>query len=70
MRFSRHAKQRLKLYGVSQVEARRIARWGQKDGVDRRGNPRYVAHVGGVRIRVVVARDDPDFIVTVHDRRR
>lgn len=69
MRFSRHAKQRLKLYGVNQVEARRIARWGTKDGVDRDGNPRYVGRVGGVLIRVVVGSDDPDFVVTVHDRR-
>jgi hypothetical protein len=36
---------------------------------DEKGRPRYLGEVKGERIRVVVARDDPDVIVTVHPRR-
>ena len=34
------------------------------------GKVRYVGYVRGERIRVVVALDDPDLIVTIHRRRR
>jgi hypothetical protein len=33
------------------------------------GRPRYTGEVRGVRLRVVVALDEPDLIVTIHDRR-
>jgi hypothetical protein len=38
-------------------------------GRDSKGRPRYVGRVRGVRIRVVVAVDEPDLIVTIHDRK-
>jgi hypothetical protein len=36
---------------------------------DASGNPRYLGHVRGERVRVVVAMDNPDFVITVHRRR-
>jgi hypothetical protein len=40
--------------------------------VDRDGNgkPRYTGEIKGMRVRVVVALDEPDLIVTIHERRR
>jgi mRNA-degrading endonuclease RelE of RelBE toxin-antitoxin system len=37
---------------------------------DRRGKPRYTGRIRGVRVRVVVALDEPDLIVTIHKRER
>jgi len=37
---------------------------------DRGGKPRYTGEIQGVPVRVVVALDEPDLIVTIHDRRR
>jgi hypothetical protein len=34
------------------------------------GKTRYVGHVRGERVRVVVPLDDPTAIVTIHRRRR
>jgi len=36
---------------------------------DESWNPRYTDYVDGIRVRVVVALDDPKFIVTIHKRR-
>jgi hypothetical protein len=36
---------------------------------DESGRPRYTGEVRGIRIRVVVALDEPDLIVTIHERR-
>jgi hypothetical protein len=36
---------------------------------DEDGNPRYAGWIGDLHVRVVVALDDPDLIVTIHDRR-
>jgi hypothetical protein len=37
---------------------------------DEKGKPRYTGEVRGVRVRVVVALDEPDWIVTIHERGR
>jgi hypothetical protein len=39
---------------------------------DDNGKPRYryTGEIRGVRVRIVVAVDEPDLIVTIHDRRR
>jgi hypothetical protein len=37
---------------------------------DEDGKPRYVGEIRGVRVRVVVALDEPDLIVTIHERRK
>jgi hypothetical protein len=66
MRFSRHARNEMRLYRISvqDVEtavARPICRGG-----DRKGNVRLSGETGAGRpILVVVAGDDPDLVVTV-----
>jgi hypothetical protein len=36
---------------------------------DRDDRPRYIGRVAGKRVRVVLAADDPELVVTVHERR-
>jgi hypothetical protein len=36
---------------------------------DERCNPRYLGYIRGDLVRVVVAADDPDVVITVHPRR-
>lgn len=69
MRYTRHARNRMRQLKVSpaQVEAF-IASVGAVDR-DPEGRPRYVGEVAGVRIRVVIAADDPTLIVSIHRRR-
>jgi hypothetical protein len=37
---------------------------------DEKGKSRYTGEVRGVCVRVVVALDEPDWIVTIHERGR
>jgi hypothetical protein len=37
---------------------------------DEDGKPRYTGEIRGVRVRIVVALEEPDLIVTIHERRR
>ncbi len=37
---------------------------------DERGNPRYTGYIGNLRVRIVVALDDPTWIITIHRRRK
>lgn len=69
MRLTRHAKNELRslkatLEDVEEVIARPVS-----TDRDRDGKPRYVGYIGDVRVRVVVALDEPDLIVTIHKRR-
>lgn len=66
MRLSRHAKNEMRLYGVSanDVEATIANPAGRE--LDDRGNARLTGETGDGRpILVVVAGDDPDFVITV-----
>jgi hypothetical protein len=40
-----------------------------KADADERCNPRYLGYIRDALVRVVVAADDPDFVITVHPRR-
>jgi hypothetical protein len=68
VRFTRHAKNRMRFHRVTRLEAARIARWGEPDGFDPRGNPRRIGWVGDRRIRVVIALDEPDVVITLFER--
>jgi hypothetical protein len=66
MRLSRHARNEMRLYRIrpEDIEAT-IAAPAARD-VDDRGNARLTgATQDGRPILVVVARDDPDFVITV-----
>jgi len=55
---------------VTPAQASVIARWGEPDGVDARGNQLRIGFVGDRKIRVVVALDDPDIVITLFERTR
>lgn len=69
MRFTRHARQRLKLYGVTRDQAEAVAASGALTGHDARGNPRHTGAVEARTIVVVIALDNPDLIITLYERR-
>jgi mRNA-degrading endonuclease RelE of RelBE toxin-antitoxin system len=70
MRLTRHAKNYLRRLGASVEDVERVIREPLHFDLDRKGKPRYTGRIQGVRVRVVVALDEPDLIVTIHDRRR
>jgi len=53
----------------SQIEVAQIIETHEKKDFDKDGNARYFGHIRGQLVRVVVARDDPRFVITVHPRR-
>jgi hypothetical protein len=59
----------MKLYRVTRTQATVVARWGEDDGVDARGNRFRAGWVDGRRIRVVIALDNPDLVITLYERR-
>lgn len=69
MRFTRHARQRLKLYRVRPDQAEAVAATGALTGHDARGNPRRTGAVDARTIVVVMALDNPDLIITLYERR-
>jgi hypothetical protein len=69
MRLSRHAKNQARRYGWTETEVKRIvASTAPRDEDDQR-RPRYIGEIRGQIVRVVVAVDVPDLIVTIHPRR-
>ncbi len=69
MRFTRHARQRLKLYRVTHDQAEAIAASGTPADPDAKGNPRRTGAVDARTIVVVIALDNPDLIITLYERR-
>jgi hypothetical protein len=69
VRFTRHARQRLKLYGVTQAQVTAAIRSSAADSIDPRGNPRYHGWIDGRVIRIVLALDDPELVITLHEVR-
>lgn len=66
MRFSRHAKNEMRLYGISVDDVELTVADPSGREMDERGNARLGGETGDGRpILVVVAGDDPGFVVTV-----
>jgi hypothetical protein len=55
--------------GLSAADVARVCREPEARDRDPDGRPRYVGVVVGRRVRVVVAVDNPDLVVTVHERK-
>lgn len=65
VRFSRHAKNEMRLYGITTAEVAVVVAAPIATGTDARGNPRLTGpDANGRAIIVVVADDDPDFVIT------
>lgn len=67
---SRHAKNRARKLGASlaDIEEAIANAIDVEEGDD--GKSLYIARIRGVSVRIVLALDDPDFVVTIHEKRR
>jgi hypothetical protein len=70
VRFTHHAKNKLRTIKGTVQEAESVAADQFEKDVDLDGNPRYRGFIGGKRCVVVVALDDPDVIITLFERER
>jgi hypothetical protein len=70
VRFKRHAKNRLRWIKGTRQEAESVVENPIGKSVGSSGNPRYRGSVGGLVVWVVVAKDDPDLIITVFREER
>jgi hypothetical protein len=69
MRLSRHARNEMRLYGISGDDVEAVLAKPAGRATDERGNERLVGNAADGRpILVVVARDDPAFVITVFVR--
>ena len=59
----------MRLYGVGPPDVDAILANPLETGQDARGNLVVIGHLAERRIRIVIAADDPDFVITVHERR-
>ena len=67
LRPSLHASQRMRERGISREEMCDVVENHDVSWCDKKGNPCFVREVNGRRIKVVVAADDADFVITVID---
>jgi len=70
VRLSRHAKNELRRLRATVADVERMIADPTRVDRDRFGKPRYTGYINGIRVRAVLALDEPDFVVTIHKRRR
>jgi hypothetical protein len=65
VRFSRHAKNEMRLYKITPADVSAVVAARVVAGVDAKGNPRLTGpDANGRAIIVVIADDDPGFVIT------
>ncbi|MBS1883639.1 MAG: hypothetical protein JSS97_11865 [Actinobacteria bacterium] len=69
MRLTYHAKNGLRKVRGTRQEAESVVRNPIGKDLDPDGKPRYLGYIAGELCRIVVALDEPDVIVTIHERR-
>jgi hypothetical protein len=66
MRLGRHARNEMRLYGISRQDVEATVAGPAARELDDRGNARLLGETADGRpMLVVVAGDDPDFVITV-----
>jgi hypothetical protein len=70
MRLSRHAKNELRSLQATLADVTQVISNPISIDRDPDGRPRYTGYIRETRVRVVLAIDEPDLIVTIHKRRR
>jgi len=70
LRFSRHAKNKRRRYGLTSSELRHLLAHAAASGQDGSGNAIVEGEIRGLRIRIVLAHDDPGYVITITERRR
>lgn len=70
MRFSRHAQRNMRQWGITAADlAEAIVREEGWISRDSSGNIRVHGVIHGRSMRIVIAADDPGFVITIHERR-
>jgi hypothetical protein len=67
---TRHAKNECRLYGIDRADAEAVVAQPLPLLRDNDDRPIYEGSVRGRVIRVIVALDEPDLIVTIYPRRK
>jgi len=67
LEYSPHARKRMKQRKISETEVEACLQDHDILYFDKKGNPKYNTHIGERYIKVVVAKDDPNFVITVED---
>jgi hypothetical protein len=70
MRYTRHAKNGARWLGITDVDVEHVLLNACEVDADEDGNPRFTGWVREERVRIVLALDQPDLIVTIHPRRK
>jgi hypothetical protein len=65
VQFSRHAKNVLRLHKLSSEQAEKAIDSSSLEGLDDRGNQRRITRIGDVAFIVVLAVDEPEFVITI-----
>lgn len=68
LRYSNHARKRLTERKVTEEEAEAVVADPAVTYSDVKGNSCYMGEINGKSLRVVIAADDPEFVITVIDR--
>jgi len=67
---TRHSKNELRNLKATVEDVERVIANPIKIDCDSDERPRYTGYIRDVRVRIVVALDEPDLVVTIHKRRR
>lgn len=67
LEYSVHARDMMIQRGISEAEVEACLQDHDILYTDKRGNPKYNTHIGERYIKVVVSKDDPNFVITVED---
>lgn len=67
LRPSVHAAQRMAERSISLGDIAHVLANHHVSWADKKGNPCFIREINGRRIKVVMAADDPDFVITVID---
>jgi hypothetical protein len=70
MKFSRHSKNRCRKADIAWADVETALEDGETIGTDRAGNPIYEVRLGVKVLQVVVALDEPDFVITLIEKRK
>jgi acylphosphatase len=65
LRFSTHAKERMQERGISEEDVQGVVEFADVTYPDGKGNRSFVRDLGDATVRVVIAGDDPEFVITV-----
>jgi len=62
-----HARKRMRQRRISEAEVEACLQNHDILYLDKKGNPKYTAYIGGRRIGVVVQKENPLVVITVED---